>query len=96
MDHTEPLEELFWPSESEMSGDNGSLTSGRSICGEEVGECWVGESDLKRNHVDFLHFCCPVGACAPHPAIGEKNCDLLSSPEQGAVERSDNWSEVKC
>ena len=43
-------------------GENGSLSSGRSICGvrlggEKVGECLVGVRHSKWNRVDFLHFC---------------------------------------
>uniref|UniRef100_A0AAZ3RBC0 Membrane-associated progesterone receptor component 1 n=1 Tax=Oncorhynchus tshawytscha TaxID=74940 RepID=A0AAZ3RBC0_ONCTS len=36
------------------------------------------------------------GICTPHHTTEDKNCDLLSSLEQGAAERSDNWSAVKC
>jgi hypothetical protein len=77
-------------------GENGSLPSDRSICGvrlggEELGDCWLGESYSTWNRVDFLHFCCPEGPCAPLHVTGDNNCDLLSSPE-----RSDNWSSVKC
>ncbi|XP_071250240.1 membrane-associated progesterone receptor component 1-like isoform X1 [Salvelinus alpinus] len=36
------------------------------------------------------------GVCTPHHTTEDKNCDLLSSLEQGAAERSDNWSAVKC
>ena len=51
---------------------------------------WVEKRLGRWNHVDFLCFCCSEGACSLHHATGDKSCDLLSFPEQGAVERSDN------
>ena len=36
------------------------------------------------------------GVGAPDYAVRDKYCDLLCSPEQGAVERSDNGGVIQC
>ena len=45
----------------------------------------VGESYSKWNRVE----------CAPHHVTGDYNCDLCSPPEQGAIEKRDNWSGIE-
>lgn len=84
--------------DKDYSGPEGVqfLLSGRSICGVRLGN--VGLVKVTRSGIVqiFYRFCHPEGACTQHLVAWDKNCDLLSYPEQGAIERSDNWSGVKC